>query len=79
MRCSETASARQSRRASAAEAIANTVAGLALSVAAIAWLFPAFGVVMTMQENVTSTALMTALSFARTYAVRRAFETWGAR
>jgi putative Mn2+ efflux pump MntP len=63
----------QTRIHSMVEAMANTVVGIALSLAAVQWAFPLFGVNMTLTENLISTGLMTILSVIRSYALRRFF------
>jgi len=63
----------QSRKHSAFEAVANTVVGIALSFASVQWLFPLFGVEMSLSQNFASTGLMTILSLIRSYALRRVF------
>jgi putative flippase GtrA len=69
----------QSKRHSFLEAVANTIAGFVLSIAAILWLFPIFGVRMTMAENLAATSIMTFVSIARSYVLRRAFNWWHVR
>jgi hypothetical protein len=69
----------QSKRHSLIESIANTAAGFFLSMAAVAWLFPIFGVRMSLAENFAATSLMTVISVARGYVIRRAFNRMGGR
>lgn len=68
----------QSHRHSFFEACANTLAGFLLSMAAVAWLFPLIGVRMSLAENFGATTLMTFISIARSYALRRLFNRWHA-
>lgn len=63
----------QTKRQSLVEAVVNTAIGLVVSMAAVAWLLPVFGVRMTLAENAIATAVMTVVSVIRAYAVRRAF------
>jgi hypothetical protein len=63
----------QSRAHSLFESAANTAIGFALSMLAVAYVFPLFGIGMSLGENFTATSIMTAVSIARTYAIRRAF------
>lgn len=64
---------RQSRRMSAAETITSTAAGFGLSLAAGAFIFPAFGWDVTLVQNLGVTAAYTVLSLMRGYVVRRVF------
>lgn len=66
----------QPRAHSLLESIANVAIGLGLSVAVTLHLFPALGYPVTAREAWGVSALFTALSVARTYCVRRAFEWW---
>jgi hypothetical protein len=63
----------QSRAHSLFESVANTAIGFALSMLAVAYVFPLFGIAMSLGENFTATSIMTVVSIARTYAIRRAF------
>jgi hypothetical protein len=69
----------QSKRHSLIESIANTAVGFILSMAAVQWVFPLFGVRMSIGENLTATSIMTVISVARGYALRRAFNRAGRR
>lgn len=69
----------QSRTHSFFEAVANTIAGFGISVAAVAWLFPLIGVRLSMAENLAATSIMTVVSIARSYILRRAFNWWHVR
>lgn len=63
----------QSRAHSLIESIVNTIAGLAVSVLATAYVLPLFGVVLSLRDNIVATIVMTLVSVARQYAIRRAF------
>jgi len=65
---------RQTRAHSMIEALANTAVGVVLSLAAVQWIFPLFGVSMTLSENFMSTGIMTIISILRSYSLRRIFE-----
>lgn len=65
---------RQTRAHSMIEALANTAVGVVLSLAAVQWIFPLFGVRMTLSENFMSTGIMTIISILRSYSLRRVFE-----
>ena len=69
----------QSRVHSLAEASLNTASGFALSLAAGQFLFPLFGVTLSVAQNFAVTGLMTVISVARSYAWRRAFNWLHAR
>jgi hypothetical protein len=64
-------------RIDALEAIANAVAGLALSVAAVQVLWPVFGWPVTAGQSVAVSAIFFALSVARGYVLRRLFRRLG--
>lgn len=66
----------QSHRHSFLEACANTGAGFLISMAAVAWLFPLVGVQMSLAQNFGATSMMTVVSIARSYALRRLFNRW---
>lgn len=66
----------QSHRHSFFEALANTLAGFLISMAAVAWLFPLVGVSMSLGQNFGVTSMMTVVSIARSYALRRLFNRW---
>lgn len=68
------APARQSRRMSLAESVANVVLGYGLAVAAQILIFPVFGLHATLAENLRLGLVFTALSLARSFALRRLFE-----
>ena len=66
--------AAQSRRASAAEAVANVAIGYGVAVATQVAVFPLFGLRLPLGDNLAIGALFTAVSLARSYALRRLFE-----
>ena len=68
----------QSRRHSMIEAIAGTAIGFIVSVLASYVVYPAFGHVFTLAQNISITAIFTVLSIARGYFVRRLFNRLGA-
>jgi len=57
----------------ALEAATNAALGLTLSVLAVWAVFPLFGWDVTWESNLAVTGLFFALSWARSYAVRRLF------
>jgi len=57
----------------AAEAVANSTVGLAVSFLAVWTLWPLFGWVATPAQSVAVTALFWALSTARSFIIRRLF------
>lgn len=69
----------QSRRQSAIEAVANVAIGYAVAMLTQALVFPLFGLRATVGEHAGVAAIFTVVSVVRSYAVRRAFNAWGAR
>jgi hypothetical protein len=67
--------ATQSRTDSLAEAIANVVAGYVLALVVQRLAYPLFGIVTTVATDSAIAALFTATSLARSYLLRRLFET----
>ena len=65
---------RQSRKASLAEAITNVVVGYWIAVAVQSVVFPLLGIRVSFSENLFIGAVFTAVSIARSYALRRIFE-----
>ncbi len=63
----------QSRRMSAIEAIANVAVGYGVAVLAQLAIFPAFGIAVSIGDNLAIGAAFTVVSLARSYAVRRLF------
>jgi hypothetical protein len=68
----------QSRSHSAVEAVVNVAVGYGVGVAAQALVFPLFGIRLALADNMLMGALFTGISLARSYALRRAFNAWGA-
>ncbi len=66
----------QPRHISALESTVNIAVGLVLSYAATIIMLPALGIPITNGQNAIITAVMTALSFVRSYGIRRAFERY---
>ncbi|MBX9864845.1 MAG: hypothetical protein K2Y42_19060 [Hyphomicrobium sp.] len=65
---------KQSRRMSLIESIANVVVGYGMAVVAQILIFPAFGLHVTLEQNLQMGAVFTLVSIARSFALRRAFE-----
>ena len=65
---------KQSRKMSLAESVANVVAGYGIAVASQTLIFPAFGLHMTMAQNLKLAAAFTIISICRSFALRRIFE-----
>jgi len=63
----------QSRRMSAVEACANVAIGYGVAVLAQLAIFPAFGIAVSLGDNLLIGAAFTVVSLARSYAVRRLF------
>lgn len=69
----------QSKGGSAIEAACNIGVGLAVSMVANAIVFPLFGFTPSIGENITITGIYTAISFARSYLLRRLFNSFKAK
>ena len=69
----------QTRAMSLVEAVTNVGVGYGLAVAAQLLVFPVMGLDVTMAQTLTIGLLFTALSIARSYALRRLFERMGRR
>ncbi|MDP2355137.1 MAG: hypothetical protein Q8M31_03640 [Beijerinckiaceae bacterium] len=65
---------KQSRRMSLIESVANVVVGYGVAVVAQILIFPAFGLHVTLEQNLQMGAVFTLVSIARSFALRRAFE-----
>ena len=65
---------KQSRAMSLVEAIANVIIGYAVAVATQVLIFPAFGVHVTLAQNLMISAAFTVVSICRSFALRRMFE-----
>lgn len=66
----------QSRRQSLLEAWVNILAGIGISFLALHVLAPLLGFPMSWKQNTQVTAVMTVLSLARSYGLRRLFNRW---
>ena len=65
---------KQSRAMSLAESITNVVVGYGVAVATQLLIFPAFGVHVTLAQNLKISAAFTMISICRSFALRRLFE-----
>ena len=63
----------QSRRMSAAEAVANVAVGYGVAIATQMTVFPLFGLAATLGDNLAIGAIFTVVSLVRSYALRRVF------
>lgn len=68
----------QSRRLSLAESAANVAIGYGLAIITQMLVFPMFGINAAPAEHAGIAAIFTAISIARSYLVRRAFNRIGA-
>lgn len=66
---------RQSRFMSLVEAIVNVVVGYGIAVLTQILIFPIFGLYTTLAQNLQMGAVFTVVSIARSFALRRLFET----
>jgi hypothetical protein len=71
--------AMQSRTHSLIEALVNVAVGYSIAVAAQIIVFPIFGVQVSLRQNIEIGIIMTAVSIARSYALRRVFNHWHRR
>jgi hypothetical protein len=65
---------KQSRLMSMVESLANVLVGYGVAVATQMLMFPLFGLVVTVTENLLIGLIFTAVSIVRSYALRRGFE-----
>ena len=65
---------KQSRAISLVESLVNVAVGYGLAVVTQLLVFPLFGLHTTLAENLTIGAIFTAVSIARSFALRRLFE-----
>ena len=65
---------KQSRSMSLAESVANMAVGYCIAVASQILIFPAFGLHITMAQNLKMAAAFSGISICRSFALRRAFE-----
>ena len=66
----------QSKRHSLIEALVNVAVGDCIAVAAQIVVFPLFGVYISVRQNIEIGFIMTAVSIARSYTLRRVFNHW---
>ncbi|KGB82785.1 hypothetical protein JT55_05935 [Rhodovulum sp. NI22] len=66
---------KQSRLMSLVESITNVVVGYGVAVVTQILIFPVFGLHTTLAENLKMGAVFTLVSIARSFALRRVFET----
>ena len=66
----------QSRLMSLVEAVANVVVGLIVALAAQIVVFPVLGLRATLGQNIKLALVLTGVSVARSYVLRRLFEGW---
>lgn len=69
----------QSRKGSAFEALTNIAIGIVVSMIANALVFPLFHFHPSGSQNVEITAIYTAISFVRSYLIRRMWNAIGSR
>lgn len=69
----------QSRVMSLIEAVTNVAVGFGVATGAQVVIFPIFGLEATLGEHLAIGALFTVVSIARSYALRRLFNAWGAQ
>jgi hypothetical protein len=65
---------KQSRAMSLVEAIANVVAGFGLALLTQVTIFPMFGVVVSLTDNIVIGTIFTGISILRSFVLRRLFE-----
>ena len=65
---------KQSHRMSLIEAMANVVVGFGLAIATQIAVFPLFGLLASLGDNLALGSVFTAISLARSFALRRLFE-----
>lgn len=68
---------KQSRTMSLVETLTNVAVGYGIAVIAQILVFPLFGLLTTIGENMVMGAIFTAVSIARSYCLRRLFEAVG--
>jgi len=67
----------QTRKQSLREAVANVAVGMGVSLAVQLAAYPLMGIEVRFGQNIMLTAIFTAVSIARSYAVRRFFNNRG--
>ena len=66
----------QSRTHSLIEALVNVAVGYCIAVVAQIIVFPMFGVHISLRQNIEIGIIMTVISIARSYTLRRVFNHW---
>ncbi|WP_299365182.1 hypothetical protein [uncultured Paracoccus sp.] len=66
---------KQSRFMSLVESMANVIVGYGFAVGTQILIFPVFGLHTTLSQNLKMGAVFTVVSIARSFALRRLFET----
>ena len=66
---------KQSRLMSLVESVANVIVGYGVAVVTQSLIFPIFGLHTTLAQNLKMGAIFTVVSIARSFALRRVFET----
>jgi hypothetical protein len=69
----------QSRLGSFLESVANIAIGYIVAVGSQLAIFPLFGIVIPLSDNLLIGAWFTVISLVRSYVVRRAFNAWHGR
>jgi hypothetical protein len=67
---------KQSRRMSLVEACTNVVFGFVLALLTQGLVYPLFGISTTVGTDAVLAVIFTCVSLARSYLIRRAFESW---
>ena len=65
---------KQSRLMSLVESVANVIVGYGVAVVTQILIFPIFGLHTTLAQNLKMGAILTIVSIARSFALRRVFE-----
>ncbi|QIE56524.1 hypothetical protein G5B40_14350 [Pikeienuella piscinae] len=66
---------KQSRAMSLIESVANVIVGYGVAVVTQIMIFPVFGLHTTLAQNLKMGAVFTVVSIARSFALRRVFES----
>lgn len=69
----------QSKLGSAVEAIANVVVGIIVSLISQLVIFGAYGIHLSLTENIQMVGYFTLISLVRSYLLRRLFNRWHAK
>jgi hypothetical protein len=65
---------KQTRRASLVESIANVTIGYGIAVGSQILVFPLFGLIVPLRDNIEIGVIFTAISLVRSFVLRRTFE-----